>query len=248
MTNIQNSGPSYHRDSPLQTVHRQQLAAAFTQVGICHPWSLDDHPRRIHPWKSQQGSHIAEITRYPNVAYCDSCRHPDEHFRDCQYLCRKSCKSLSAQFAYPNMSFQSYMFRSKDPYITAREVRAYGPQAPAKSSPYITASPSTARTRRSFHLGRSASDTLPSYHARTGSRNQSRNISAPVATGDGQPGGLGFYGEKDGAIMEGGVHQPPVVGNVQRPDLAHHPAYNNVRPASSVYTSDQLRHSAWVQN
>ena len=60
---------------------------------------------------------------------------------------------------------------------------------------------------------------------------------------------MGYYGEKAGAGAgaglsheeaaagrEGGVHCPPVVQGVQRPDLAHHPAYANVRPPSSVYT------------
>lgn len=143
------------------------------------------------------------------------------------------------------------MFRQKALGITARQVRAHGATAPQKSSPYITPPSTQASTRKrhSFHLRRSNTDVLPSYHTNYNDHRQSRNVSAPV-NGSANGLGMGYYGnnnvEKPGhgagsedasGGREGGVHLPPVVGNVQRPDLAHHPAYNVRRPASSVYTA-----------
>ena len=135
------------------------------------------------------------------------------------------------------------MFRQKAIGITARQVRAHGARAPEKTTPYISPAPSTLpsqRRARSFQLRRSNTENvLPSYHTNAATQ-QTRNISAPNGLGMG-----GYYGEKGPEDVggedvsggrEGGVHLPPVVGNVQRPDLAHHPAYNVRRPASSVYT------------
>ena len=139
------------------------------------------------------------------------------------------------------------MFRQKSISVTARQVRAYGAEAPQKNSPYITPSPSTTtRSHRPFHLRRSKTEILPSYHARTASnasqRSQYRNVSAPVPGSGAQGLGMGYYEkpvmshEEAANGREGGVHCPPVVEGVPRPDLAHHPAYANVRPPSSVYT------------
>ena len=151
---------------------------------------------------------------------------------------------VSHEFLQP---LQNYIFRQKSLGVTARQVRAYGAEAPQKTSPYITPNPST--RRRSFHLRRSKTEILPSYHTRHASnasdRSQVRNVSAPLPNTAPNGLGMGYYGEKPAmshedaaAGREGGFHCPPVVEGVPRPDLAHHPAYANVgpRPPSSVYT------------
>ena len=109
--------------------------------------------------------------------------------------------------------FASYIFRNKALGITARQVRTHGAVAPQKSLAY---SPSTATTvntnkssqRRSFHLGRS--DTLPTYYTQSprshDDMRQTRNISAPVNVDHAQF--EKFKGSDE----------------VQRPDLARHPA------------------------
>jgi len=109
--------------------------------------------------------------------------------------------------------FASYLFRNKALGITARQVRAHGAVAPQKTSKSSTTmldyspSSSAGRGRRSFHLGRS--DTLPSYYTKSSDRaeaRQTRNISAPVVGDHSQ-----F--EKFSGSDE-----------IQRPDLARHPA------------------------
>ncbi|MCJ1452662.1 hypothetical protein MMC28_003005 [Mycoblastus sanguinarius] len=118
--------------------------------------------------------------------------------------------------------FASYMFRHKSLDITAREVRAHGATAPQK--PYI--SPATSTRKRSFHLNRSASDTLPTW--RTTNTNMyeqqspTRNISAPMTTGGSQP--AGQFDKFKGSREAGADARAPVVNGVQRPDLAFHPA------------------------
>lgn len=109
--------------------------------------------------------------------------------------------------------FANYMFRHKSLGITARQVRAYGSTAPQKIdvSPSLSVRTPKSGGRRSFHLNsrRSASETLPSYH--TDNRPAVRNISAPVMA--------------TSPIKSGGDGDVPVIRGVQRPDLAHHPAF-----------------------
>lgn len=107
--------------------------------------------------------------------------------------------------------FANYAFRRKSLGITARQVRKYGSTAPQKVDVSPSLSVRTAKSgRHSFHLNRrSVSDTLPSYH--TDNRPAARNFSAPVMATSPIKGG-----------SDGGV---PVINGVQRPDLAHHPAY-----------------------
>ncbi|KAL9629386.1 MAG: hypothetical protein Q9164_006902, partial [Protoblastenia rupestris] len=126
--------------------------------------------------------------------------------------------------------FASYMFRQKSLEITARMIRAHGVQAPQKVTPYISPLPSNrpSQRRRSFLLNRSNTDVLPSYHT---NKSATRNISEPIGRGGGA--GLGFSAEKRASSVyedaangrEGGIHLPPVVNGVPKPDLAHHPYY-----------------------
>ncbi|MCJ1481617.1 hypothetical protein MMC06_001776 [Schaereria dolodes] len=96
--------------------------------------------------------------------------------------------------------FASYIFRNRALGVTARMVRSYGAVAPHKVDDVLR---SKSGRRRSFHLGRS--DTLPSYH--TSPKPETRmNISAPVNVDQGQF--TKFKGSDE----------------VQRPDIAHHPA------------------------
>ena len=133
---------------------------------------------------------------------------------------------------------QSYAFRQRSLDVTARMVRAHGVQAPQKVTPYI--SPATSQRRRSFHLRRSHTDVLPSYN-NGGYNNGPRNFSEPIRQGGA---GLGMptapYPEKRVASSvyedanpsngrEGGIHLPPVVNGVPKPDLAHHPYYQGRR-------------------
>ena len=172
------------------------------------------------------------------------------------WRCVISAGIINSIFGIVNI-FASYIFRQKHLGISARQVRAYGAEAPQRASPYLPTPAMSANTtgksgRRSFHLRRSKTldENLPSYHTRQQSMHSarsggSRNFTAPAAA-NGL--GMGYYGEKPmtheeaAGGREGGVHCPPVVEGVQRPDLAHHPAYANVghpRPPvpSSVYTT-----------
>ena len=166
------------------------------------------------------------------------------------WRCVISAGILNSIFGIINI-FASYIFRQKHIGVSARQVRAYGAEAPQRTSPYCATPATSMKGRRSFHLRRSkTTEGLPSYHTRqhsTGSNSNntggSRNFTAPATTGL----GMGYYGEKPmtheeaAQGREGGVHCPPVVEGVQRPDLAHHPAYANVGPRppvpSSVYTT-----------
>ncbi|KAL9125483.1 MAG: hypothetical protein Q9217_005325, partial [Psora testacea] len=138
---------------------------------------------------------------------------------------------ITASISIGLLISESYIFRQKSLDITARMIRAHGVQAPQKVTPYISPSPSTrpSQRRRSFHLRRSNTDVLPSYHTdKTGTR----NISEPI----GRSAGLGMpsaFPEKRTSSLyedatngrEGGIHMPPVVNGVPKPDLAHHPYY-----------------------
>ncbi|MCJ1256964.1 hypothetical protein MMC24_004789 [Lignoscripta atroalba] len=97
--------------------------------------------------------------------------------------------------------FASFIFRNRSLGVTSRMVRSYGAVAPHKVDDIIR---SKSDRRRSFHLGRS--DTLPSYHTSPKVVETRMNISAPVNVEQGQF--AKFKGSDE----------------VQRPDLAHHPA------------------------
>lgn len=71
LAHINRSGSSDNRDSPLQALHCQQLAAPLTEIWIRHSWCHDDHRRCFHPWQPQQRSYVSEVTRYADVAYRD---------------------------------------------------------------------------------------------------------------------------------------------------------------------------------
>ena len=140
------------------------------------------------------------------------------------------------------ITVQSYAFRQRSIDVTARMVRAHGVQAPQKVTPYISPSPSVRPTqrRRSFHLRRSKTDILPSYHTNKTTAGASRNISEPIgktAAGLGMPNAFPEKQQRYSSSVyedatngrEGGVHMPPVVDGVPKPDLAHHPYYQGRR-------------------
>ena len=126
---------------------------------------------------------------------------------------------------------QNYIFRYRALGVTARMYRSYGAQAPAKVSDVLHRSDTARSPRRSFHLGRS--DTLPSYHTSPKADIQSSNTEAyrppPMAMTRGNS--YRATTTRMGLNISGPVVADPEQfakfkgsDEVQRPDLACHPA------------------------